>query len=65
MNRVHGQHDDFVHAVNFVCMSLFHRTSKWPNLGKVWDEIMALKQISSDGTQESDRPGVWLPADVR
>jgi hypothetical protein len=65
INRIHKQHDDFVHAVNFVVMGLFHRTQKWPNVGAIWDEIMKLKLVGADGTEESSRPGLWLPADVR
>lgn len=65
INRIHKQHDDFVHAVNFVVMGLFHRTGKWPNMGAIWEEIMALRVVGSDGTEESDKPGLWLPADVR
>lgn len=31
--------DDVVHAINFVCMSLYHRTGRWPDVAKAYMEL--------------------------
>jgi hypothetical protein len=62
VHRVLRQHDDFVHAVNFAVMTLYHSTGLWPNAADGWLTLKAEDLIASDGTVEG--PRTWLPGDL-
>jgi hypothetical protein len=64
VHRVVKQHDDFVHAVNFACMALYHATNFWPDVADAWMKLDPHDIIASDGTEESESR-IWLPHDVR
>lgn len=62
VHRISKRHDDFVHAVNFAVMALYHHCQKWPDTAQAWHKMREM--VASDGTMESmDRQ--WLPEDVR
>lgn len=64
VHRVLRQHDDFVHAVNFAVMALYHSTGMWPNVADGWMERNSGALVASDGTEES-QSRLWLPEDIR
>lgn len=66
VHRVAKQHDDFVHAVNYACMALYHATGFWPDVADAWMKLDPHDIIASDGTVEAEADRrKWLPEDVR
>ena len=66
VHRVVKQHDDFVHAVNYAVMALFHATNFWPDVADAWMKLDPHDMVASDGTVEAEASRrIWLPEDIR
>jgi hypothetical protein len=61
VHRIPKRHDDFVHAVNYAVMGLYHHTQFWPDMAQSWHKMRTM--VASDGTTESTNRQ-WLPDDV-
>lgn len=53
VKRVRKKTDDIAHAINFVCMALYHATDMWPDLASVFQNLNDDK-YATEGWSQSD-----------